>query len=279
MKDLQKFGGNWTIEKLDILTSYLDAYLTALKNRKFKKIYIDAFAGTGKITTKDESQVLAGSAKRALMAENKFDHYYFIEFNSKKATELNEMIAQEFQAYLSKVTVCRGDANVVLKSILEHIDWRYNRALMFLDPCATEVNWTTLEIVAQTKAIDLWYLFPFSALNRMLKKDGNIDYSWEKCIDRLLGDSGWKTELYIEDPQLNFFGEQDMIKNASTEHLQKYIIKRLKTIFPAVATNPRILLNEKKSPLFLFCFAVSSDNPIAQRIAMRIAGYILDHKE
>ena len=38
----QKFGGNWTVEKLDILSDYLDFYLTALKNQKFKKIYIDA---------------------------------------------------------------------------------------------------------------------------------------------------------------------------------------------------------------------------------------------
>ncbi len=47
----QKFGGDWTIEKLDIFSSYLDAYLIALKNSKFKKVYIDAFAGTGNYFT------------------------------------------------------------------------------------------------------------------------------------------------------------------------------------------------------------------------------------
>lgn len=40
----QRFGGDWTIEKLDILSSYLDFYITALKNQPFNKIYIDAFA-------------------------------------------------------------------------------------------------------------------------------------------------------------------------------------------------------------------------------------------
>lgn len=69
MGAIQQFGEDWTVEKLDIFTSYLDAYLTALKNMKFKKIYIDAFAGTGNITTRDDSKVLAGSAKRALMAK------------------------------------------------------------------------------------------------------------------------------------------------------------------------------------------------------------------
>ena len=45
----QKFGGKWTVEKLGILSSYFDYYLKALKNQPFKKIYIDAFAGTGTI--------------------------------------------------------------------------------------------------------------------------------------------------------------------------------------------------------------------------------------
>ena len=69
MATSQKFGGNWTEEKLNIFTSYLNAYLIALQNRKFKKVYIDAFAGTGEIETNDGGQCLVGSAKRALSAD------------------------------------------------------------------------------------------------------------------------------------------------------------------------------------------------------------------
>ena len=36
MGELQQFGGEWTIQKLDILTGYLDAYLVALKYMKLK---------------------------------------------------------------------------------------------------------------------------------------------------------------------------------------------------------------------------------------------------
>lgn len=42
-----RFGGDWTEQKLGILERYLEAYLIALKNQNFYKIYIDAFAGTG----------------------------------------------------------------------------------------------------------------------------------------------------------------------------------------------------------------------------------------
>ena len=278
MSELQQFGGDWTIEKLDILTSYLDAYLTALKNRKFKKVYVDAFAGTGTIVTKDGSRQIAGSARLALLAQNHFDQYYFIEKDKNKATELAAMVKAEFPTLARQVHIKCGDANTELQGICNDIDWRYNRALLFLDPYATEVSWATLEMVAQTGSFDVWYLFPFSALNRMLRKDGNMDQSWIDCINRLLGDNDWANEFYEQDPQMNFFETERVIKTATTEDIQAYILKRLQTIFPAVARNPRVFHNERNSPLFLFCFAVSSSSKAAQGLALRIAEHILQSK-
>ena len=287
MATSQKFGGSWTEEKLNIFTSYLDAYLIALQNQKFKKIYIDAFAGTGEIETSDGEQYLVGSAKRALAADKKFDSYFFIEGDEKKATELREMVNTEFPHLTRVVTVYCGEANEKLAQIIRDVDWRYNRGLLFLDPYATQVNWTTLETVAKTKSIDVWYLFPFSALNRMLPKSGKYE-TWEGCIDRLLGDSGWQDEFYKEDPQMSlfdFFPEEDApdsgtrrIKNANPEHIKAYIISRLETIFPCVSKHPRIFRNSRNSPMFLFCFAIASENPKAQGLALRMADHILKNK-
>ena len=282
----QKFGGDWTAKKLNIFTSYLDAYLIALQNQKFKKIYIDAFAGTGEIETSDGEAYLAGSAKRALSAEKRFDYYYFIESDESKASELEHMIDTEFPHLKRFTTVYRGDANEKLGKIINDIDWRFNRGLLFLDPYATQVDWATLECVAGTKSIDVWYLFPFSALNRMLPKNGKYG-SWENTIDRLLGDNGWKTEFYKKDPQVSLFdlglidgGEDEdrVIKDASLEHIKEYIISRLETTFPCVSNNPRIFKNSKESTMFLFCFAISNESVAAQRLALRIAEHILKNK-
>lgn len=287
MATSQKFGGNWTKKKLNIFTSYLDAYLVALQNQKFKKIYIDAFAGTGKIETSDGEQYLVGSAKRALAASKKFDRYFFIEGDEKKAVELQEMINAEFPHLTKIVTVYCGDANEKLAQIIRDVDWRYNRGLLFLDPYATQVNWTTLETVAGTKSIDVWYLFPFSALNRMLPKNGKYE-TWEGCIDRLLGDSGWQTEFYKEDPQMSLFDFSPdaeapdsgtrKIKDANPEHIKAYIISRLETIFPCVSKHPRIFKNSRNSPMFLFCFAIASESSKAQGLALRMANHILKNK-
>ena len=282
----QKFGGDWTAKKLNIFTSYLDAYLIALQNQKFKKIYIDAFAGTGEIETSDGEAYLVGSAKRALSAEKRFDYYYFIESDESKASELEHMIDTEFPHLKRFTTVYRGDANEKLGKIINDIDWRFNRGLLFLDPYATQVDWATLERVAGTKSIDVWYLFPFSALNRMLPKNGKYG-SWENTIDRLLGDNSWRTEFYKKDPQVSLFdlglvdGDEDeerLVKDASPEHIKEYLISRLKTIFPCVSNNPRIFKNSKNSPMFLFCFAISNESVAAQRLALRIAYHILKNK-
>ncbi|GAI54351.1 unnamed protein product, partial [marine sediment metagenome] len=50
--------------------------------------------------------------------------------------------------------------------------WQNNRAVLFLDPYGMQVNWETIKAIANTEAIDLWYLFPFGiGVNRLLQKD------------------------------------------------------------------------------------------------------------
>ena len=227
-----------------------------------------------------------GSAKRALESEKKFDHYYFIEADSQKAGELQNMINSEFPQMRGIVTIYCGDANDKLAEIISNVDWRYNRGLLFLDPYATQVNWATLENVAQTKSIDVWYLFSFSALERMLPKNGKYD-KWEDCIDRLLGDAGWRKEFYKKDPQMTLFdlfpepGQSDgerMVKDANPDHIKEYILSRLGTIFPCVSKHARIFRNSRNSPMFLFCFAIASESPKAQGLALRMADYILKNK-
>ena len=272
----KKFGGKWTIKKLDILSDYLNAYTVALKNQPFNKIYIDAFAGTGEIETADGTESITGSVRLALNAKNKFDYYIFIEKDKKRAQELKDMIELEYPQFKSIIEIRKDDCNVVLKELCEKTDWKKNRALLFLDPYATEVPWSTLEIVSETKAIDLWYLFPICAAQRMLPKSNMPVESWKAKLNMLFGDSGWETEFYKENPQLNIFGTTELIKGVNTDEVKNYIIKRLKTVFPAVANNPRLLYNDKNSPLFLFCFAISNDNGKAIGLALRIANHVLN---
>ena len=120
----------------------------------------------------------------------------------------------------------------------------------------------------------------------MLPKNGKYD-KWEDCIDRLLGDSGWRKEFYKKDPQMTLFdlfpepGQSDgerMVKDANPDHIKEYILSRLGTIFPCVSKHARIFRNSRNSPMFLFCFAIASESPKAQGLALRMADYILKNK-
>lgn len=71
-----QFGGPWTFIKVDMLGRYLNFFNTALqhqptKDKPFKRIYIDAFAGTGQCDIKvdDHGRVtIEGSALRAIQS-------------------------------------------------------------------------------------------------------------------------------------------------------------------------------------------------------------------
>jgi len=272
----QQFGGIWTVEKLDIFTKYLKEYLKVMKNQPYyHTIYIDAFAGTGKIDINGSKEEIEGSVRLALNSDREFDKYIFIEKKKSYARELRTIVDSEYNNLSNKIEIKNEDCNLVLQSICRDTKWHSNRAMLFLDPYAADVEWNTLEAVAATKAIDVWYLFPFSAAQRMLKKDGKINESWKNKLDSLFGDKNWYNRFYIPDPQTNIFGEEGMIKDVNTKELSSYIIERLEALFPAVAKEPRMLHNKMNSPLFLFCFAIANDSPKAIGAALRIANHIL----
>lgn len=214
----------------------------------------------------------------ALQAKGQFSEYIFIEKNKAFAKELEEMVKQEFQHKKSRVKILPEDCNQALINICQKVNWRSTRAVLFLDPYAADVQWETLKAVADTKAIDVWYLFPFSAANRMMKKTGEINPAWRDKLNSIFGDNSWETRFYEESPQMNFFDEVTKERTINTNSLKEYVEERLNSIFKKVSTNSRILENSKNSPLFLFCFAVASDNPKAIGLAMKVADYILRDK-
>jgi len=277
MTSKQHFGGIWTIEKLDILSNYLDFYATALKHQNFDIIYIDAFAGTGKIQIGEEGDCIEidGSAKIALNAKEKFNQYIFIEKKRAFVQELESLIYTDYNHLRDRIRIMKDDCNHALITICNNVDWSRTRAVLFLDPCAGDLKWDTLKVIAKTKAIDVWYLFPFNVVTRLMKKEGEIDPKWKAKLNDIFGDNSWEKEFYKESQQISLFDEHSMLRDMDQESLKAYIEKRLSTVFPKVSPNSRILCNTKGSPLFMFCFAVSNESPKAQGLALKVANYIL----
>jgi three-Cys-motif partner protein len=292
-----RFGGNWTTAKLDVLAKYLSSYTTALKDKPTKehplvKGYIDAFAGTGyrdarrddeagessqalllpDLAEKEPQELLDGSARLALKTEPRFDSYVFIERSAERCAQL-EALKPEFPQLADDIQVRQGDANTEIQDLCKK-DWRSHRAVLFLDPYGMQVEWKTIEAIAATKAIDLWLLFPLGiGVNRLLTKSGDIPDSWRRRLNVLLGNETWYDEFYRVERTRTLFGEADHVVKATTETIGRYFNERLKSVFPAVAEEPRVLRNSANCPLYLLCFAVGNEK--GAPIALRIANHLL----
>jgi three-Cys-motif partner protein len=287
---VQKFGGDWTQEKLARVQKYLTAYTTALKNTPFTLIYIDAFAGTGYREIKapgqkpglmfpdqagsDAEVFHAGSARIALETEPRFAEYYFIEQDPEKCREL-EKLKQEFPNKTGGIHILNADANTAIESICALTLKRRNmRGVLFLDPFGMNVSWRTIESIARTKALDMWYLFPLGVgVNRLLKRDGIIPEGWQKRLDDIFGEPNWRDIFYKTEVTPSLFGDEESItKTGGFKEIADYLVSRLKSIFAGVVDKPLPLYNSRNNPLYLLCFAAGNERgaPIAVKIAKHI---------
>lgn len=291
-KGRQKFGGNWTEEKLEMVRKYLVAYSTIMNKQNFKFAYVDAFAGTGyreqrktteagsvellfsdSIVENETQDFMEGSAQIALKVEPPFNTYIFIEKSAERFKKL-EKLKSDFQDKSDKIKLENEDANTYLKKFCR-ADWKKHRAVVFLDPFGMQVSWDTICGIAATKAIDLWILFPLgSGVSRLLRRDGQIPQNLKDKLNTLFGEESWYEEFYKKPQQTSLFGDDSAVeKVADFNQIAAYFVSRLKTIFPHVHETPLQLLNSKKVPLFLLCFAASNDK--GGKVALKIANDIL----
>lgn len=272
---MQEFGSVWTEAKLEAVESYLGFYTTVLKKRGFKLCYVDAFAGSGSIKIKSGDEI-EGSAIRAL--KYPFDKFYFFEEDILLIEALKRKIGT--MPAKKKVEFHNADCNILLTEIARR-DWEKEnwRGVIFIDPFAMDLDWASLVRISNTEVFDVWYLFPFMALNRNLKRDGKISPANLASINRALGTptNEWKSALYLPNPQLSLpFGESPP-KKVSIEDIRKYILARLEATFPTVSPKAAFLYNEKKSPQFLLCFAGSNPSLAARDLSLKGADHILKH--
>ncbi len=272
-----RFGGPWTEEKLDILEAYLDAYTTALKNQPFKLIYVDAFAGAGQIERRDDKGdtigFLRGSTERAIRIQDKpFDELIFIEKDAKRCAELAKL---RHRYHDRNITVERGDANRVLRDLRR--DWRTCRGVLFLDPFSIEVEWSTIKRVASLNSLDIWILFPVSAVMRMLpalRQPDEVSAEWANRLTSVFGDESWR-DLYQDDPQQTLFGEHRSMRERGVDGFLNIYKKNLDEVFgDRFLRKSRRLVTATRSPLFEFMFCVG--NPRGIGPATSIAKHILE---
>lgn len=289
------FGGDHTEKKLRCLREYLSAYTTALKQQGFATLYIDAFAGTGSraetraalpILGQHDAETITteGSAAIALATKPEFHHIALIEQDPDKVAGLKAML-ERFPG--ARAHIRQGDANLIVRRICEKTQWRGRgtvgrgvRGVIFLDPYGMEVEWATVEAIADTKALDCWYFVPLSGLYRNAPHDPlNLDDHKIRALNRVLGTDEWRSAWYNTPPthqtmMPGLFDEAER-RVADVDAIEAYVKTRLKTVFKGAVLDPLRIYNKTGAPLASLFFAISNDSPQAVKVATKIAGHIL----
>lgn len=286
-----EFGGQHTEIKLEIVEKYLKAYTSALRRKLSQLWYIDAFAGTGSRTVRidardgdlfndpspERTETRRGSARIALDVAPSFDRFIFMDQSSEHCEALSAL-RQNYPQH--DITVLRGDANRLIQDEIKWDGWRKTRAVMFLDPYGMEVEWATLQVIAETRAIDVWYLFPLSGLYRQAARNIEaIDETKRRALTRMLGTDAWEKELYsIVSPPTDFLEglepPESRQRNADVAGLEAYVRGRLQEIFPLVL-EPFPLPPAKRPQRFSLFFAIANPSEAAIRLARRFGDHIL----
>ena len=276
----QSFGGPWTQEKLEILRRYLDAYTTSLKSQSFNLIYVDAFAGSGNWRPGmryasdhygEFNEMRKGSASIALDIQDKeFDQMIFIEKNQEFIASLNALKRENPSRHID---IINNDANRVIPSLCRDMG-AMDRAVVFLDPYATDVAWSTIEQIAETEKIDCWILFPLMAITRLMPVDREPDEVLSARLDRVFGERKYWHDFYSRAQQQSLWGGGEKLeRKRGSDQIAYAYRKRLISKFIKVAPTRRMLKNSMNSKLFDLFFAAS--NPKGASVAVKIADHIL----
>ena len=149
-----------------------------------------------------------------------------------------------------------------------------DRAVVFLDPYATEVSWETVKTIAETGKIDCWILFPLMAITRMMPRNSEPTKALSTQLNRIFGGREHWQDFYTTSKQLSLLGDElPLQREVGSSQIADCYRRRLKSVFQLMAPTSRTFLNSKNSPMFELFFAAS--NPHGAPIAVSIADHIL----
>jgi three-Cys-motif partner protein len=180
--------GRQSTHKHYFLQRYIDIFTRSMKG-KWSLHFIDLFAGGGIEQVKGADILQWGSPMLAIHAPKPFDRLHLCERNKAKCEALIARVGR----YRPDSQIVNGDANEMVAQIAAEIP-RGSLSLAFLDPYGLQLDFTTVERLANLRA-DLIIFFP-DRLD-MLRNWKHYYYgNPHSNLDRYLGlDAGWRSML------------------------------------------------------------------------------------
>ena len=295
--EAQPFGDKHTVQKLETVQRYLQAYVTALKFQPFKLLYVDACAGSGSSVPKgaldasesqqtaldgfavpvaDTDEIIVGSAIRALGVNPPFHNYLLNDVKQANVDALRKAVRDDFPHLADRVELTRLDANEMLRQLCESQNWRETRAVVFLDPFGLQINYETLERLGRTRAVDLWYLVPVFAMYRQVSGDGQINPDGGPRVDAALGTSVWRDVAVVEERLTDLFNQPQLRSKRAVDiaWFEKVAKERLSEAFGGRVLAETLPLGRNGIQEFSLMFAWANPHEKA-KLAAKLAKAVL----
>jgi three-Cys-motif partner protein len=262
-----------------------------MSNQPFHLSYVDAFAGCGARVDAAEveapqtslqldtpaPQPKVGTALEALRLEPSFHRCVFGDLNHLHLNALEARIAEARLAgeVLPETLFFRVDANALVQQECTWLKGDKNRrAVMFLDPYGMQVQWQTLQTIADCSQIDLWLLLPTGiAINRLVPRRGEQNPRWAERLDAFYGSPDWRDVFFSSEPDL--LGVERQARASDLHDIVCYTMDRLRTLFGGGLYRDALPLRTGKHLSYHLVFANSSKDKRRWEIAHGIAGHLM----
>ena len=190
--------GIWVEKKYRLVALYDELFSTGTKNTWDQRVYVDLFAGAGKVRIRNTAKVLTGSPLLALRVRDKFNHHLFCEENASLIHTLKTRV-QHAYAGLS-ASYFEGDCNARIQDVVREIPAPSHRnkvlTFCFVDPFSLNIEFESIRALSGARYVDFLILLALSmdaGRNETLYVDENNDK-----IDRFLGTKTWRTRWKAE---------------------------------------------------------------------------------
>lgn len=184
--------GTWAEDKYRLVSLYAALFARSMRGKWPSLVYLDLFAGAGRVKIKNTSRIYASSPIRVLDVEPRFDRFIFCEKNSDRAAALEQRCDRDYPNH--DVHVLAGDVNSmtddVLGKIPPHRPGHGTLSFCFVDPCKmSDLQFQTLAALADLR-MDFLVLIPSEmdaqrAAHRYLKPDNRV-------VEEFVGDAEWR---------------------------------------------------------------------------------------
>jgi three-Cys-motif partner protein len=230
--------GDWSHDKHYFLMRYIDAFTTAMKNKKWTGLhYIDLFAGAGIEKLETSGKLEWGSAMIAAQAG--FTQLHLCE----KVKRNYEALQPRVYKIRPNAQVLNGDANKKITEIVGQIP-SGTLSLAFLDPYGLHMEFEALKTLSRVRA-DLIIFFP-DHMDALRNWEHNYFNDPDSNLDRCLGaGADWRSKI------------NNTPRERLAEVLRELYVSQIKTLGYTNFEYERITMGSH--PLYVLIFCSRSD--------------------